>query len=112
MRAAAVLLLALVLAGCGGSARSGHGEKPLLVVVNAPFSRTPYLGRTIEDGVRLASLMVWSDGPWFEVCEREQGGATNDALELLASGGVDHPGEGIARLVGGGGLHGSPPLPF
>jgi ABC-type branched-subunit amino acid transport system substrate-binding protein len=43
-----------VLAGCGG--RSSAAKRPtLLVVVNAPFTRTPYLGHAIEDGVRLAA---------------------------------------------------------
>jgi ABC-type branched-subunit amino acid transport system substrate-binding protein len=55
------LLLALVLlTACGGSRRSGG--KPLLVVVNAPFSRTPYLGRTIENGVRLAAAELNGQG--------------------------------------------------
>jgi len=34
----------------------------LVVVVNAPFSRTPYLGRTIEDGARLAAREVNATG--------------------------------------------------
>jgi branched-chain amino acid transport system substrate-binding protein len=42
----------ILLTGCGGS--SGP-RKSLLVVVNAPFSQTPYLGRTIEHGARLAA---------------------------------------------------------
>ena len=55
------LLFALVLlTACGGS-RQASG-KPLLVVVNAPFSRTPYLGRTIENGVRLAAADVNAGG--------------------------------------------------
>ena len=45
--ALAFLGLVAVLAGCGGSAQ-GAPRKQLLVVVNAPFSRTPYLGQTIE----------------------------------------------------------------
>ncbi|HEX4527393.1 MAG TPA: ABC transporter substrate-binding protein [Gaiellaceae bacterium] len=49
--------LVVVLAGCGGSGQAG-AHKQLLVVVNAPFSRTPYLGRTIENGVRLAASEV------------------------------------------------------
>ena len=58
-----LILLALVtlLAGCGGSAQSG-AHKQLLVVVNAPFSRTPYLGQTIENGVRLAAGEVNAAG--------------------------------------------------
>jgi ABC-type branched-subunit amino acid transport system substrate-binding protein len=51
-RVVALLAAAGLLAGCGGGT---HTTKSLLVVVNAPFSKTPYLGRTIENGVRLAS---------------------------------------------------------
>lgn len=53
--------LVVVLAGCGGSAQSSP-HKQLLVVVNAPFSRTPYLGQTIENGVRLAAGEVNATG--------------------------------------------------
>jgi branched-chain amino acid transport system substrate-binding protein len=52
--AAVILLLALLASGCGADAKPS-ATKDLLVVVNAPFSRTPYLGRTIENGVRLAA---------------------------------------------------------
>jgi branched-chain amino acid transport system substrate-binding protein len=51
-RVAPSAAMTLALAACGGSGHA-HG-KPLVIVVNAPFSRTPYLGRTIENGVRLA----------------------------------------------------------
>lgn len=51
----------LVLAACGGNASPGH-TKSLLVVVNAPFSRTPYLGRAIENGARLAAGEVNATG--------------------------------------------------
>jgi branched-chain amino acid transport system substrate-binding protein len=58
-----LVLLALVatLAACGGSAKSSP-HKQLLVVVNAPFSRTPYLGQTIENGARLAASEVNAAG--------------------------------------------------
>jgi branched-chain amino acid transport system substrate-binding protein len=51
----AVLLLALlpVLASCGGSDQGMPGK--LLIVVNAPFSKSPYLGDTIANGVTLAA---------------------------------------------------------
>jgi branched-chain amino acid transport system substrate-binding protein len=50
------LLLALAalvpaLAGCGGG--SGGGLHTLTIVVNAPFSRSPYIGETIAHGVEL-----------------------------------------------------------
>jgi branched-chain amino acid transport system substrate-binding protein len=51
-RVALIIAMTLALAACGGSGHA-HG-KPLVIVVNAPFTRTPYLGRTIENGVRLA----------------------------------------------------------
>src|SRR5689334_11353476 len=56
MRRTLVLALAsltLLLAGCGGH-RSDAKRPTLLIVVNAPFTQTPYLGQAIESGVRLA----------------------------------------------------------
>ena len=62
MRRAAILVgLALLLAACGDS-KSASGRRPLTIVVNAPFSRTPYLGRTIENGARLAAREVDANG--------------------------------------------------
>jgi ABC-type branched-subunit amino acid transport system substrate-binding protein len=55
------VLAVLALAGCGGSS-SDTQRTSLPVVVNAPFSRTPYLGRTIENGVRLAEREVNANG--------------------------------------------------
>jgi len=49
------------LAGCGGSSRATQ-HTPLTLVVNAPFSRSPYLGRTIENGARLAAGEVNASG--------------------------------------------------
>lgn len=46
------LLTVLLLAACGG--HSSANRPTLLVVVDAPFTKTPYLGSAIEDGVRLA----------------------------------------------------------
>ena len=60
-RPASFLLALVVLTACGGSSRNAEG-KSLLVVVNAPFSRTPYLGRTIENGVRLAAAELNARG--------------------------------------------------
>jgi branched-chain amino acid transport system substrate-binding protein len=47
------LVVVLLLAGCGGHT-SAVKRPTLLIVVNAPFTGTPYLGSAIEDGVRLA----------------------------------------------------------
>jgi ABC-type branched-subunit amino acid transport system substrate-binding protein len=54
-----VLSLAVlcVLAGCGGKSTPSH-RAALTIVVNAPFSRSPYLGQTIENGARLAANEV------------------------------------------------------
>jgi branched-chain amino acid transport system substrate-binding protein len=51
VRRAALLVLVALLAGCGGS---DEKRPTVLVVVNAPFSRTPYIGETIDRGVSLA----------------------------------------------------------
>ena len=63
MRLLILLLALLLLAGCGGSSKQSTDERsPLVVVVNAPFSRTPYLGRAIENGARLAAREVNANG--------------------------------------------------
>jgi ABC-type branched-subunit amino acid transport system substrate-binding protein len=51
-----VLLVALVAlaAGCGGDNDSAK-EQTLTIAVNAPFSKTPYVGETIANGAELAA---------------------------------------------------------
>ena len=61
MRLLAFLALVVVAAGCGSSS-SPQQARSLVVVVNAPFSKTPYLGRTIENGARLAASEVNAAG--------------------------------------------------
>ena len=51
----------LTLSACGGGTKATHREA-LTLVVSAPFSRSPYLGRTIENGVRLAAGEVNANG--------------------------------------------------
>jgi ABC-type branched-subunit amino acid transport system substrate-binding protein len=51
--ALAIVLLAGATAGCGGDSSSAPA-KTITVVVNAPFTQTPHVGKTIERGVRLA----------------------------------------------------------
>lgn len=62
MRRSLLLCVALcALSGCGGSSTATH-RSGLTIVVNAPFSRSPYLGRTIENGARLAAGEVNANG--------------------------------------------------
>jgi branched-chain amino acid transport system substrate-binding protein len=59
-----VLLLCvvlLILTSCGGNTKATQRSE-LTIVVNAPFSRSPYLGRTIENGARLAAGEVNANG--------------------------------------------------
>jgi len=60
-RVVLVLAAVLALAGCGGTSTQSQ-RTPLTIVVNAPFSRSPYLGRTIENGARLAAREVNANG--------------------------------------------------
>jgi branched-chain amino acid transport system substrate-binding protein len=56
MRAAAVLVVAVAFTGAGcGSSSSSAPQATLLVAVDAPFSRSPYIGTTVANGVRLAA---------------------------------------------------------
>jgi branched-chain amino acid transport system substrate-binding protein len=56
-----LFVAATLLSGCGASS-SATKREPLTIVVNAPFSRSPYLGRTIENGARLAASEVNANG--------------------------------------------------
>ena len=56
MRRAALLLVVLALAGCGGGDTKTTGK--LLIAVDAPFSRSQYIGQTIARGVELAASEV------------------------------------------------------
>ena len=49
--AAAFALAALLVAGCG----SDKAHKTVTIVVDAPFSKDPYIGETIANGVKLAA---------------------------------------------------------
>jgi branched-chain amino acid transport system substrate-binding protein len=52
--ALALALLALTAAGCGSNSSPNASQKTLVIVVDAPFSRSPYIGNTIANGVGLA----------------------------------------------------------
>jgi branched-chain amino acid transport system substrate-binding protein len=64
VRAAAALALAFVLAaiaaGCGAHSSTAKGT--ITLVVDAPFSRSPYIGNTISNGVRLAAEQLNAQG--------------------------------------------------
>jgi len=61
-RAATVALLAAaVLSGCGGSDEPKSGGT-LTIAVDAPFSRSPYIGRTIANGAELAAAELNAQG--------------------------------------------------
>jgi ABC-type branched-subunit amino acid transport system substrate-binding protein len=49
-----LLVLCLLAPGCGGDDSTGS-KKTFLIAVNAPFTRTPYVGSTIADGAQLAA---------------------------------------------------------
>lgn len=55
-------LAAAAAAGCGGDSR-GEPAKTITIVINAPFSQTPHVGKTIERGVRLALQDAMGGGP-------------------------------------------------
>jgi ABC-type branched-subunit amino acid transport system substrate-binding protein len=59
-RALPLVIAVALLAGCGAGSHTPRTS--LLVVVNAPFSKTPSLGRAIEDGSRLAASEVNAAG--------------------------------------------------
>ena len=60
VRRLTLLALVLVLVACGG--HTAAQRTSLTVVVNAPFSRSPYLGRTIENGAQLAANEINANG--------------------------------------------------
>jgi ABC-type branched-subunit amino acid transport system substrate-binding protein len=53
-RLALILALCALVPACGGNG-SESSEQTALIAVNAPFSRTPYVGQTIADGAQLAA---------------------------------------------------------
>jgi branched-chain amino acid transport system substrate-binding protein len=54
-RAAVVLALAVATGGCGHGSGGSGGGGALTIAVDAPFSRSPYIGDTIANGARLAA---------------------------------------------------------
>jgi branched-chain amino acid transport system substrate-binding protein len=50
-----ILPLCVLVSACGEDEGSSDSVKTLTVAVNAPFSKTPYVGQTIADGAQLAA---------------------------------------------------------
>jgi ABC-type branched-subunit amino acid transport system substrate-binding protein len=63
MRALAAILVAfaLVAAGCGGGSNSGD-TRTIVMAVDAPFSKSPFIGNTIANGVQLAADQLVAQG--------------------------------------------------
>ena len=59
-RALFLLPLVALAAGCGG--RSASESKTLTIVINASFSKTPYVGETMANGAELAVLELPNQG--------------------------------------------------
>jgi len=55
VKRALLLLVVLALCGCGGTKKQ---SSTLLIAVDAPFSRSPYIGQTIARGVELAASEI------------------------------------------------------
>ena len=58
--AVALALVVLLLSGCGGKKK--QESQTLLIAVDAPFSRSPYIGQTIAHGVELAASEINNAG--------------------------------------------------
>jgi branched-chain amino acid transport system substrate-binding protein len=51
----ALIAFTILAAGCGGDGDSSGSETTVRIAVNAPFSKTPYVGETIANGAELAA---------------------------------------------------------
>ena len=63
MRASAAVVALVVIAlaaACGGSGAESKGT--ITIVVDAPFSRSPYIGNTVANGARLAADQLNAQG--------------------------------------------------
>ncbi|MGZ6791912.1 MAG: ABC transporter substrate-binding protein, partial [Mycobacteriales bacterium] len=104
MRArASLVLLALALTGCGsgGSAAPEGGEA--LVVVSAPLTAQPWIGRFLDRGARLAASQITS-GRRIRVEVLDNGGsaqtAAANARQAVSEGAVALVTDGVgARAV-------------
>jgi ABC-type branched-subunit amino acid transport system substrate-binding protein len=77
-----LIFLCSMAAACGGESKGT--EKTLLIAVNAPFSRTPYVGETIADGAGLAaanSVVRTKEGTYrFRIKRYDTGLSTQTAV--------------------------------
>jgi branched-chain amino acid transport system substrate-binding protein len=58
--AAFAIVVVALAAACGGSGAKGKGT--ITIVVDAPFSRSPYIGNTVANGVRLSADQLNTQG--------------------------------------------------
>jgi ABC-type branched-subunit amino acid transport system substrate-binding protein len=94
-RLAILLALCALVPACDGDGSSGSNET-LLIAVNAPFSRTPYVGQTIADGAQLAAdeaSIDTDDGTFRLRIKRYDNGlsarrAVNNVRRAIADGAV------------------------
>ena len=62
MRSGIIALACCLLMGASCSSEEPQSESRLLLAINAPFSETPYVGETIENGVSLAIDQINQQG--------------------------------------------------
>ncbi|MEA2486994.1 MAG: Periplasmic binding protein, partial [Actinomycetota bacterium] len=94
--AACVLAIGLLLSSCGGDSTTGHSTQ-LTIVVNAPFSQSPYVGRTIYQGTKLAvdkinaagGAQIGSDTYTFKVVRLDNALSPQKALQNVRTAVAD-----------------------
>ena len=82
-------LAALLVAGCG----SDKGHKTVTIVVDAPFSKDPYIGETIANGVKLAASDLGvdrGDVVDFKVVTSDNAGSPSRAVANIRQAVAEH----------------------
>lgn len=95
-RAISLAILALMAGACGGDSSSGHSTQ-LTIVVNAPFSQSPYIGKTIYQGTQLAvdqindkgGVEIGADTYTFRVVKLDNALSPQKALQNVRSAVAD-----------------------
>jgi len=59
--AATLVAIAVVASGCGSSSKNSS-TRTILIAVDAPFSKSPFIGNTIANGVQLAADQLAAQG--------------------------------------------------